>query len=45
MLPTVFILGMFVWPTVDYLIAVYKAYGSAFKGERCITFANGKYAR
>jgi TM2 domain-containing membrane protein YozV len=45
MLPMVFFLGMFVWSNVDFLIAVYEAYGSAFKGERCITFVNGKYAR
>ena len=34
-----------VWATVDWIIAMVKAYGSAFKDERDFTFVNGKYSR
>ena len=34
-----------VWATVDWIIAMVKAYGSAFKDDRDFTFVNGKYSR
>lgn len=34
-----------VWATVDWIFAMVKAYGSAFKDERDFTFVNGKYSR
>ena len=34
-----------IWPLVDWIIALTKAYGSAFKNDKDFTFVNGKYAR
>lgn len=34
-----------IWATVDWIIAMVKAYGSAFKDESDFTFVNGKYSR
>ena len=33
------------WTLIDFIIAVVKAYGGAFGGDRYLTFIYGKYAR
>lgn len=37
--------GCGVWSLVDWIIALVKAYGSAFGAEEEIIFVNGKYSR
>lgn len=34
-----------IWPLVDWIIAMVKAYGQSFGSEEEITFINGKYAK
>ncbi|MCR4673578.1 MAG: TM2 domain-containing protein [Lachnospiraceae bacterium] len=34
-----------IWPLVDWIIAVVKAYGGAYSNVEDITFINGKYSR
>lgn len=34
-----------IWALIDWIIALTKAYGNAFKNESDFTFVNGKYAR
>ena len=37
--------GFGIWGLIDWIIALTKAYGSAFKNESDFTFVSGKYAR
>ncbi|MDO4384205.1 MAG: TM2 domain-containing protein [Eubacteriales bacterium] len=37
--------GFGIWALVDWIVAMSKAYGSAFGAEQDIVFINGKYAR
>ena len=37
--------GLGWWTLIDWIIAMTKAYGSAFGSEEDITFINGKYAK
>lgn len=34
-----------IWAMVDWIIAMVKAYGSAYKEDRDFTFINGKYSK
>ena len=36
--------GLGVWAFVDWVIALVKAYGSAYSGTEDFTFVNGKYS-
>ena len=37
--------GLGLWALIDWIIALKKAYGSAYRNDSEITFINGKYSR